>query len=343
MIFFLVMPTLMGSYGNYLVPIYLGASEVIYPRINLVSVLIIPSSYTLIMLSMLCEYGSGVGWTLYPPLSTSLMTLTSVGLDLILYSLLLSGVSTSLTSINFIVTLHIWKPTIIPLSSVDIYLWSLNLIGYMLIIVLPILTGSLLMILCDLHYNTVFFDPLYGGDPVFYQHIFWFFGHPEVYILIVPGFGLVSNVLSEHINVILFGYQSMILAMSCISYLGSLVWSHHMFTVGMEIDSRAYFMSSTMLISLPTGSKMFNWLCTYLNTYLVIVNNNLSIIYIKMFLIMFTLGGSSGLILGNNVLDISLHDTYYVVSHFHVVLSLGALLSIFIGVSYYQESMLVCI
>jgi cytochrome c oxidase subunit 1 len=206
----------------------------------------------------------------------------------------------------------------------------------MLLIVLPILTGSLLMILSDLHYNTVFFDPLYGGDPVFYQHVFWFFGHPEVYILIVPGFGLISNVLSEHINVILFGYQSMILAMSCISYLGSLVWSHHMFTVGMEIDSRAYFMSSTMLISLPTGSKMFNWLSSYLNTYQVNFNN-LSIIYIKMFLIMFSLGGSTGLILGNNVIDISLHDTYYVVSHFHVVLSLGTLLSIFIGISYYQE------
>jgi cytochrome c oxidase subunit 1 len=218
----------------------------------------------------------------------------------------------------------------------DIYLWSLVLVGYMLVIVLPILAGSLFMILCDLHYNTLFFDPLYGGDPVFYQHVFWFFGHPEVYILIVPAFGIISNVLSEHINVILFGYQSMICAMTCISYLGTLVWSHHMFTVGMEIDSRAYFMSSTMLISLPTGSKLFNWLCTYLNTYTSLINN-LSLIYIKMFLIMFTLGGSSGLILGNNVIDISLHDTYYVVSHFHVVLSLGTILAIFVGLTYYQE------
>jgi heme/copper-type cytochrome/quinol oxidase subunit 1 len=242
MIFFLVMPALIGSYGNYLVPIYLGASEVIYPRINNMSIVIIPSSYLVIMNSILCEYGSGIGWTLYPPLSTSLLTLTRIGIDLILYSLLFSGVSTSLTSTNFIVTLHIWKPTIIPLSSMDIYVWSLVLVGYMLLVVLPILGGSLLMILSDLHYNTVFFDSLYGGDPVFYQHVFWFFGHPEVYILIVPGFGLISNVLTEHINVILFGYQSMILAMSCISYLGSLVWSHHMFIVGMEIDSRAYFM-----------------------------------------------------------------------------------------------------
>jgi cytochrome c oxidase subunit 1 len=263
MIFFLVMPALLGSYGNYLMPIYLGASEVIYPRLNNISLLIIPFSYTLMVLSMISEYGSGVGWTLYPPLSTSLMTLTSVGMDLILYSLLVSGISTSLTSINFIVTLHVWKPVIIPLSSMDIYVWSLVLVGYMLVVVLPILTGAIVMLITDLQYNTVFFDPLYGGDPVFYQHVFWFFGHPEVYVLIIPGFGLVSNVMGELMNVLIFGNQSMILAQSCITYIGSLVWSHHMFVVGMELDSRGYFMTATMLISLPTGCKIFSWLCSY--------------------------------------------------------------------------------
>ena len=343
MIFYLVMPFLIGSYGNYLLPICLGASEIIYPRINNISYLIIPSTYEIIMLSMICEYGIGIGWTLYPPLSTSIITLTSIGIDLILYSLLISGISTTLTSINLIVTLHIWKPLILTFSNIDIYIWSLILVGYMLIIVLPILAGSLLMILSDLHYNTIFFDSLYGGDPIFYQHIFWFFAHPEVHILMIPSFGLLSNILSEHINVILFGYQSMILAMSCITYLGSLVWSHHMFTIGMEIDSKTYFISSTLLISLPTSSKMFNWLCTYLNTYLILRINNLSIIYIKMFLIMFTLGGSTGLILGNNVIDISLHDTYYIVSHFHIVLSLGTIMTIFIGLSSYQEYLFMCI
>lgn len=285
---------------------------------------------------MISEYGSGIGWTMYPPLSTSLMTLTSIGIDLIVYSLLMSGISTTLTSINFIVTVHIWKSCIIPLSSLDMYVWSLVLIGYMLVIVLPILSGSLSLMLSDLHYNTVFFDALYGGDPIFYQHMFWFFGHPEVHILIVPGFGVVSNMLSEHVCCQVFGSQSMILAMCCISYLGSLVWSHHMFTVGMELDSRAYFLTCTMLISLPTGSKIFNWLCTYLGTYVVLVNN-VSIMYIKMFLIMFTLGGSSGLMLGNNVIDISLHDSYYVVAHFHIVLSLGTIFGMLIGVSYYVE------
>jgi heme/copper-type cytochrome/quinol oxidase subunit 1 len=334
MIFFLIMPTILGSYGNYLIPIYLGASEVIYPRINNMSVLIVPVSYIIIMLSLIYEYGNGIGWTLYPPLSTSLSL--DMSLNLILYSLLVSGISTSLTSINFIVTLHIWKPIIIPLIYMDIYLWSLVLIGYLLIIVLPILRGSLLMILSDVEYNTIFIDPLYGGDPIFYQHLFWFFGHPEVYILIIPGFGLLSAILCEHLNGILYGYQSMILAMSCIIYLGSLVWSHHMFVIGMEIDSRAYFMSSTMLISIPTGSKIFNWLCTLVNRYPVLLNN-MCIMYIKMFLIMFTFGGSTGIILGNNVIDISLHDSYYVVSHFHIVLSIGSILSILIGVCYYQE------
>jgi cytochrome c oxidase subunit 1 len=264
MIFFLVMPALLGSIGNYLMPVYLGASEVIYPRINNIAVLILPVSFIIMMLSNICEYGSGVGWTLYPPLSTSLMTLTSVGMDLILYSLLVSGISTSLTSINFIVTLHVWKPVIIPLSSMDIYVWSLVLVGYMLVVVLPILTGAIMMLISDLQYNTVFFDPLYGGDPVFYQHIFWFFGHPEVYVLIIPGFGLISNVMSEAMNVLIFGNQSMLVAQSCITYIGSLVWSHHMFVVGMELDSRAYFMTATMLISLPTGCKIFSWLCSYI-------------------------------------------------------------------------------
>jgi len=293
---------------------------------------------------MTSEYGNGIGWTLYPPLSSILITLTDIGIDLILCSLLISGISTSFTSTNFILTLLIWKIIIISKSFIDIYIWSSVIVGNMLLIVLPIFAGSLLLILYDLHYNTVFFDSLYGGDPVFYQHIFWFFGHPEVYVLIIPGFGLISNVLSEHINIILFGYQSMILAISCISYLGSIVWSHHMFTVGMEIDSRVYFMSSTILISLPTGTKMYNWLCTYLNTYqFKIIFKKLALIYIKMFLIMFTLGGSSGLILGNSVLDISLHDTYYVVSHFHIILSLGAILSIFVGISYYQEFLILSI
>ena len=342
MIFFLVMPGLIGAFGNYLGPISLGAPEVIYPRLNNMSILIIPLSYTTLIWSMNSEYGSGIGWTFYPPLSTSTMNLSLVGIDLILSGLLITGLSSTLTSLNFIVTLLLMKPYCSTLSNLSVYLWSLNIVGSLLILVLPILTGALLMLISDLHHNTMFYDPLYGGDPIFYQHLFWFFGHPEVYILILPAFGLLSNILSELIQVTLYGNQSMILAMCCISFLGAIVWSHHMFTLGLEIDTRAYFMSSTMLISLPTSTKIFNWLTTYLqlghgstNT---IFNN--TILYIQMFLLMFTLGGSTGVILGNIVVDLTLHDTYYVVTHFHFVLSLGTVIAIFSGISHFLDIIL---
>jgi heme/copper-type cytochrome/quinol oxidase subunit 1 len=195
MIFFLIMPSLLGSYGNYLLPIYLGGSEIIYPRINNISILIIPSTLLIMILSIVSEYTLGLGWTLYPPLSSGIDMLTSIGIDFILYSLILSGISTSLTSINFIVSIHTWKILLIPISNVNMYLWSIIVIGYILLIVIPILGGILLLLLCDIHYNTIFFDPLYGGDPIFYQHMFWFFGHPEVYILILPGFGIISNII----------------------------------------------------------------------------------------------------------------------------------------------------
>ena len=197
------------------------------------------------------------------------------------------------------------------------------------------------MVLADLHYNTVFFDPLFGGDPVFYQHLFWFFGHPEVYILILPAFGLISMILSSLIQTVIFGNQSMILAMSCISILGSFVWSHHMFTVSMESDTRAYFTVVTMMISLPTGSKIFNWLCTYLNTNSSMLQiRTTTSFFITIFLLMFTLGGSTGVILSNSIVDIALHDTYYVVTHFHFVLSLGTIIAMFTGLIFFQDQLL---
>jgi cytochrome c oxidase subunit 1 len=264
MIFFLVMPGLFGALGNIFIPLGLGASEVAYPRINNMSVLIIPLSYTLILLSMNSEFGNGTGWTLYPPLSTSLMSLSPVELDVIILGLLLSGVSSTLTSLNFFVTIQNMRCYGMTLSNMPVYAWSIGITGSLLLLVVPIFTGALIMLIADLHYHTVFFDPLFGGDPVFYQHLFWFFGHPEVYILILPAFGLISMILSVGLQVILFGTLSMILAMSCISILGSVVWAHHMFTVGMEMDTRAYFTAITMMISLPTGSKIFNWLSTSL-------------------------------------------------------------------------------
>ena len=220
-----------------------------------------------------------------------------------------------------------------------LYCWSIGITSSVLLLVLPLLTGALIMLIIDLHFNSIFFDAFFGGDPVFYQHLFWFFGHPEVYILVLPAFGLISMVLSGLIQVILFGNQSMILAMSCISSLGSVVWSHHMFTVGMESDTRAYFTAVTMMISLPTGSKIFNWLCTYLGTNASLLQIRTSaVFFVLIFLLMFTIGGSTGVILGNAIVDIPLHDTYYVVAHFHFVLSLGAVIAIFSGIMYFANN-----
>jgi len=218
--------------------------------------------------------------------------------------------------------------------------WAIFITAAMLVFTLPILSGGLLMVLADLHSNTVFFDPVFGGDPVLYQHLFWFFGHPEVYILIIPGFGVISIVISGIAQKVIFGQQSMILAMSCISILGSLVWGHHMYTVGLESDTRAYFTAVTMLISLPTGTKIFNWLCTYLGNPLILEIRSSAAVFGLIFLLKFTIGGSTGVILGNAAVDIGLHDTYYVVAHFHFVLSLGAVIAIFSGIIFFQEKII---
>merc|ERR1711982_166826 len=206
----------------------------------------------------------------------------------------------------------------------------------MLLLTLPVLSGALLMVLADLHSNSLFFDPVFGGDPVLYQHLFWFFGHPEVYILIIPAFGVISIVISGISQIIIFGNQSMIFAMSCISLLGTVVWGHHMYTVGLETDTSAYFTGVTILISLPTGTKIFNWLSTYLGNPLLFGTS--SALFALLFLLMFTIGGSTGVILGNAAVDLGLHDTYYVVAHFHFVLSLGAVIAIFSGIIFNGEN-----
>merc|ERR1711933_265318 len=281
--------------------------------------------------------GAGTGWTLYPPLSTSFMVLSPSSTASLIFGLLISGISSCLTSINFWVTILNLRSYCLTLKLLCLFPWALLITAAMLLLTLPILSGALLMVLADLHSNTLFFDPISGGDPVLYQHLFWFFGHPEVYILIIPAFGVISIVISGVSQKIIFGNQSMIFAMSCISLLGSIVWGHHMYTVGMETDTRAYFTGVTILISLPTGTKIFNWISTYLgNAALPLVTSSY---FSLLFLLMFTMGGSTGVILGNAAVDIALHDTYYVVAHFHFVLSLGAVISIFAGSIYGGENM----
>merc|ERR1711944_60889 len=338
MIFFLVMPSLFG-FGDYFAPIFQGSPEVVYPRVNNFSILILILSYLFFILSFFSEFGGGTGWTFYPPLSTSFMSLSPSSTANLIFGLLISGVSSCLTSLNFWVTILNLRSYSLTLKTMPLFPCALFITAAMLLLVLPVLSGAFLMVLADLHSNTLFFDPVFGGDPVLYQHLFWFFGHPEVYILIIPAFGIISIILSGISQKIIFGNQSMIFAMSCISLLGSIVWGHHMYTVGLETDTRAYFTGVTILISLPTGTKIFNWLSTYLgNPPLLHLKTN-SAFFALLFLLMFTIGGSTGVILGNAAVDLGLHDTYYVVAHFHFVLSLGAVIAIFSGIIFLGEKM----
>merc|ERR1712213_15475 len=278
------------------------------------------------------------GWTLYPPLSTSFMSLSPSSTGNLIFGLLVSGISSCLTSLNFWITILNLRSYYLTLKTMPLFLWALLITAGMLLLTLPILSGALLMVLADLHSNTLFFDPIFGGDPIFYQHLFWFFGHPEVYILIIPAFGIISIVISGILQKIIFGNQSMIYAMSCISLLGSVVCPQHLYTVGLETDTRAYFSGVTILISLPTGTKIFNWLSTYLGNPPLLLLRTSSSFFALLFLLMFTVGGSTGVILGNAAVDLGLHDTYYVVAHFHFVLSLGAVIAIFSGVIFNGET-----
>merc|ERR1711910_133236 len=340
MIFFLVMPGLFGGFGNYFVPVFLGSPEVVYPRVNNLSILILFLSYLLLILSLISEFGGGTGWTLYPPLSTSFMTLSPSSTGNLIFGLLVSGISSCLTSINFWVTILNLRSYCLTLKTMPLFPWALLITAAMLLLTLPVLSGALLMVMADLHSNTLLFDPVFGGDPVLYQHLFWFFGHPEVYILIIPAFGVISITISGVSQKIIFGNQSMIFAMSCISLLGTVVWGHHMYTVGLETDTRAYFTGVTILISLPTGTKIFNWLSTYLGNPPLLQLRTSSALFALLFLLMFTVGGSTGVILGNAAVDLGLHDTYYVVAHFHFVLSLGAVIAIFSGIIFNGEKIL---
>merc|ERR1712109_349021 len=269
--------------------------------------------------------------------STSFMSLSPSSTGNLIFGLLVSGISSCVTSLNFWTTILNLRSYCLILKTMPLFPEAIFLAAGMLLLTLPVLSGALLMVLADLHSNTLFFDPIFGGDPVLYQHLFWFFGHPEVYILIIPAFGIISIIISGISQLIIFGNQSMIFAMSSISLLGSLVWGHHMYTVGLESDTRAYFTGVTILISLPTGTKIFNWLFTYLGNPPLLHLRISSVFFSHLFLLMFTIGGSTGVILGNAAVDLGLHDTYYVVAHFHFVLSLGAIISIFSGIIFNGE------